>query len=602
MERSFELLIQKRLDKGLIITVRIATLVAFIAAGILYFAPVSVFYAVANFATGCILLVFNVFIHKIQTKFKIGFIIVEGWLLAVLSFVGGQFESAFLVLLIICNVMAILFFVKKTGIYFVIVSLFIMLGLAGLSFYNSPVERMSELIMIWGLQFACFILLMVIFSLFINLIKQYLFENILDLREAVRLSNQLAYFDQATKLPNLYKFKIDVENRIQNEHKEGYIVLVHLNNLRMINSILGQSAGEKAINELAEVLQKVAGEGIIIARIASNEFAVWEEVISEEELYEKEYVFKNRLREDSGQIKTKLYFVGAYAKYNMEKDSFDDCMRRATLALSHAKSKNMNQLVAYTEEIEREVQHLEELKTALEFALKKEEFCLYYQEKIDVKTGKVVGVEALSRWITSEMGVVSPAKFIPIIESMNQSITFGKFVMRKAFEDYHKLQEKYGQQITLSINLSATHIMDPAVVQTIQSFMEQYNIPKGVLIIEITESILIEGLHKVRPIFQALRAMDVKISLDDFGTGYSSLNYLGQLEFDEIKIDKTFVDQMVLHDKMSMLIENTIRFANRFQLTVVAEGVEREAQYEMLEKLGCHIIQGFYYSIPKPLE
>ena len=197
--------------------------------------------------------------------------------------------------------------------------------------------------------------------------------------------------------------------------------------------------------------------------------------------------------------------------------------------------------------------------------------------------------------------MVSPAEIFPIIELVNMRKEFGDFVINRACEDFTKLQEKYNEHIKVSINISPTYIKDASIINTMKDALRKNQIPKKRLIVEITEDLLIDGIEAVREVLMNLKALSVDISLDDFGTGYSSLSYLGQFDFDEIKIDKTFIDQIDSTERANILLDNIIKLSKKFNLEIIAEGVETKEQRDRLEELGCYIIQGYYFYKPEKL-
>ena len=301
-------------------------------------------------------------------------------------------------------------------------------------------------------------------------------------------------------------------------------------------------------------------------------------------------------------IKKKLEFYISYADFIYGIDNYDTCLQKATLTLAYSKDHNILEPSSYKDALDVELRRKELLKDLVGDALNNDEFKLYYQAKYDSRTQKVIGVEALARWLHKDLGFISPTEFIPIIESLNMSKEFGEFIIKKACLEYKQLKEKYNESLSLSVNISPSHIVEDSIIKTILDSLKEYHIPTRKFIVEITEEIMIEGIDKVLPIVDILRSKNVKISLDDFGTGYSSLNYLTQLSLDELKIDKTFVDQIGKKEGIKYLLENIIRLSDQFKLDIIAEGVETIEQLDVLNELGCYHIQGYYYAKPEPLD
>jgi diguanylate cyclase (GGDEF)-like protein len=468
------------------------------------------------------------------------------------------------------------------------------------NFYGEPIGDLGFL-MAWSLQIGVYILFLIVLHQSIYTVKKYLFENIEELEKSITEINKLAYFDNLTGLPNDYKFQILVKERLRLTSHNGYIMIINLKSMRLINSMLGYQAGNQTLIDIAEVFARVKKENEIVSRIGGNEFGIWLENVTEEEFIERSRLILMELEKHGKVMQKKLEFYSAYSFLRFGYKTFEDCYREVALTLAHAKSGNIHELTAYCDAIEDDLRRKEKIKDLIASAISSGEITLYYQAKCDSRTGEVVGVEALARWKSPELGMVSPGEFIPIIELVNMSKEFGDFVIKRACGDFEKLQKKYSQNIKVSVNISPTHIKDPLIVKTVQNALEKYKIPDNRMVVEITEDLLIEGIETVRDVLMNLKALNVQISLDDFGTGYSSLNYLGQFDFDEIKIDKTFVDQIDSTERANILLDNIIQLSKKFDLSIVAEGVETKEQSERLDELGCYIIQGYYYHKPEKI-
>lgn len=339
-----------------------------------------------------------------------------------------------------------------------------------------------------------------------------------------------------------------------------------------------------------------------MAKVGGNEFAIWIDHLAQDACFRTFSTLINDLKDRNNPLKKKLEFHASFTIFTYGEESFDAAYQKALLTLTYAKSNHLDGLLLlYNDQLAFHFKRKERIKDLLEKAMTQGEITLHYQGKVDARTHDVVGLEALARWTSPELGRVGPNEFIPIIESMNLSAVFGDFVINQVGQDFKRLQKKYHDLVSVSLNISPSHIIDPAIIGTMEVALETYQIPPDQIIIEITEDIIIKGLDEVKPILKALRAMKLKISLDDFGSGYSSLNYLCQLDIDELKIDKSFVDQIESSGRIHILIENIIHLSKQLQVNVVAEGVETKAQNDLLNSLGCYIIQGYYYSKPEAL-
>ena len=594
-------LIYARIDKYLNIILLVASGIAFVGSAFLYFAGNLMIYSLLNFIVGIIMLVFFAMAKKIKTSNKIIILIIVTVIIAIASYIGAFFYSSFMTLFLLANVIAILFLELKTSI---IITFLFMVFFLFLGYYTAVVNGFTDKInpiISWGLQYSSYILFVVTIHISAYVIKNYLNENIEDLEKAMVKTNKLAYYDQLTKLPNVYKFKEEVEEIIEENQKNGFIFLFRLKNLNLINSTLGYEMGDRTLIEASRLLNKIFGKESIVAKVGGNEFAIWADDLSEEDCFHKFSKVSHELESINNSLKKKMEFNAVFAKFTYGLGSFAECYQKAILTLTYSNNNNIDELLLYNEELEFHFRRNEKIKDLLEKAILNHEITLSYQGKFDLRRNQIVGLEALARWSSPELGNVSPGEFIPIVESTNLSTIFGNFVIEEVCRDFKKLQEKYNKDIGVSINISPSHIIDPAIIDTISEALDKYNIPAEKITIEITEDIGIQGINEVNPILKALRDKKLRISLDDFGTGYSSLNYLSQLEIDEMKIDKLFIDQIEKNDRINTLIGSIIYMSKQFGLKVVAEGVETKQQSDILNKLGCYVIQGYYYSKPEKL-
>lgn len=601
MAKEYEKLIQERLNREFTIILRAAMIIAFISATILYFSGVPKIYPIGNYIAAFLLLGFSIYPTRIKTSKKIILLASLTVIIAVLSFRGAGFESSFITLLLLANVLIVLFLRRQRGLFVSGLTILLMIAMGLYSYLYGEKMGPVDFMLSWGLQIAVFTLFLFVLHQSIYTVKKYLFENIEELEKSITEINQLAYYDSLTGLPNGHKFQALVEERLRVSGNNGYILVINLKSIRLINSTLGYQVGNQTLKDFADVFMRIKKENEIISRFTGNEFGVWIENVTEEEFEERSQLILEGLEKQGQSMKKKLDFYAAYSFLRCGYKSFDDCYREVTLTLAHVKSENNHELTAYCDAIESEIRRKEKIKDLIEGALVNGEISLFYQAKCDSRDGRVVGVEALARWKSPELGMVSPGEFIPIIELVNMSKEFGDFVINRACEDFVKLQEKYNEHIKVSINISPTYIKDASIINTMKEALRKNQIPKKRLIVEITEDLLIDGIEAVREVLMNLKALSVDISLDDFGTGYSSLSYLGQFDFDEIKIDKTFIDQIDSTERANILLDNIIKLSKKFNLEIIAEGVETKEQRDRLEELGCYIIQGYYFYKPEKL-
>lgn len=277
-------------------------------------------------------------------------------------------------------------------------------------------------------------------------------------------------------------------------------------------------------------------------------------------------------------------------------------LMHAETAMYAAKSEGRNNCQYYRSSLtERAIARLE-LESELHRALKHKEFCLVYQPQVDACSGVIVGVEALIRWQHPEKGLISPLDFIPLAEEIGLILPIGAWVLQTACADAMRWQAMGLPPIQISVNISPIQFRDPDLQKNILAAHVSTGLPASRLEIEITESTLMEDAAHALRVMQSLRDQGIHIALDDFGTGYSSLQYLRQLPLTKLKIDRAFVRDMPASKADQAIVRSVITLAKALDMRVTAEGVETGDQHAALAELGCHIIQGFYFSGPVPFE
>ena len=342
-----------------------------------------------------------------------------------------------------------------------------------------------------------------------------------------------------------------------------------------------------------------------IAQINGNEL-VWllTDISSLEQLEARRIQVNNQFKESWEKSKNNevVKFYSGFAYFKGSQITCNELLQKAEMIIEHAKVNKIPNPVMYDESFKIEIENNEKLKSMVFDALKKELFTLVYQEQVNSDTGEVVGVEALARLVDDQYRLVSPTVFIPIIEREKKAIKFGKLIIRKVLGDYTKLFSHYSSLKEVSINVSPTHILSAGFTEFIISEVTRRGINPTTIMLEITEGVLVEELEVLNEILRSLRLFGVKIALDDFGTGYASLNYLSNLELDQLKIDKSFIDLIGKKTKIEGTIKAILQIADEHKYAVIAEGVENYEQCNYLKKVGCIFIQGYLYSKPTPLD
>ena len=279
----------------------------------------------------------------------------------------------------------------------------------------------------------------------------------------------------------------------------------------------------------------------------------------------------------------------------------DDIIKNADMAMYYVKGKGGNGYQIYNSSLDTKSYEKLMLENNLRMALKKEEFVLYYQTQSDLRTGDVIGMEALIRWENPELGLISPDKFIPLAEVTGLIVPIGKWVLYTACYQNKLLQERGYRAITVSVNLSIRQFFLDDIVVTVKQVLQDTKLEAKYLKLEITESIAMEEEEIVINKLQQLNKLGVQIYIDDFGKGFSSLNYIKKMPIDGFKIDRSFIKQITLNETDAKIVEHIITLGHSLNLSIVAEGVELSEQVDLLNRIGCDQIQGFYVQKPLPI-
>lgn len=596
-------LILSRVEKSFNIVLPIGAFVAIASAVAISFSEIDLLFAYVDIGIAVLLLVMYLMRDALATEVKVLITIAIPIALGILTFSEGGFASGTVTLMLISNAIAVLFLTKLLSrtIAGLTVVTFVSLWRWSINTGFEPSIMTSD--SMWVIQLLLFLLFIVIFHIAIYAIRSYLFENIIQLEEAVSMTTQLAYFDQLTGLPNQFKLKELLNEKVKDPRCKGYLIFLSYKNLNMINTIHGDQIGDEVLLRTAVYLKSIQSEGDLVGRSGGNEFALWLTAESHKELKHRLLLlgegFHNKI--DLPEVHNKLEYYISYARYDHVKADISQTYHHTTLAMTYAKYKGESNIVPYDEKFEQHLREEDKLKVWLKEAVKKNHFKVYYQTKVDGESHQVVGVEALARWEIEGYGYVSPAVFVPLVEDLNLAIPFGRLIVSRVMSDYQDICHKYGAQVKVSINISPSFLSYQGFNRFINEAMSLNKVPANKVILEITEEVAINGSATVNTILAPIRTIGVQISLDDFGTGYSSLNYLTTLMVDELKIDKSFIDRLVEDKKTQILLSAIIQLSSEYKLAFVAEGVETKEQHDQLLAMGCKIIQGYYYAKPEPL-
>jgi len=419
------------------------------------------------------------------------------------------------------------------------------------------------------------------------------------------------YHDSLTNLPNRrYFLKYLSQNSPREESKASQLIAVlflDLDRFKMVNEGLSNQAGDSLLIHSAERLQLLLQDKMKLARVGGDEFAIC--VLRVENIKQVEYLvsqiqrqFQQAFTWDNQKIFTTVSIGIAYQRTGKNFKA-DELLRAAHIAMYRAKDLGKDRHETFVETMKMQVQARWQMEMELRKALEQKEFELYYQPIIALKTGKIAGFEALIRWTSSVRGFISPAEFIPIAEETGLIIPLGAWVLKEACQQITQWHQDFPTQppLTISVNLSSRQFSDPDLVMQIQKILEEIQVQRHSLKLEITETMMMDNVEEAIALLQQLKELGLKFSIDDFGTGYSNLSHLHRFPVDTLKIDQSFVGQMYGHqdsDKHKQIVKTVVMLGHNLGLDVVAEGVETEEQRQGLKDLGCEYAQGYLFSKP----
>ncbi|MGH8809389.1 MAG: EAL domain-containing protein, partial [Noviherbaspirillum sp.] len=417
---------------------------------------------------------------------------------------------------------------------------------------------------------------------------------------------RLAYWDTLTDLPNRAQFS-ELLNEAIADARGGdaacYVLMMDLDRFKNVNDVLGHRFGDALLHKVAERLAlQIAGSANKIARLGGDEFAV---LLPRTDVAEAQALAGRILKslEEPLVLEEQNIDLGAgigIAGFPDHGADAESLLSRAEVAMYAAKTSG-NEAVVYAPAIDKSSQQSLSLLSELRRAAEKNEFRLYVQPKVQLSTGRVVGLEALVRWVHPEKGMIFPDNFIPFAEKSGFIRTVTRWVLEQSATLCKELTS-HGTPLRVSVNISTRDLLDQDLPVKFAGILNRYDLPTSSFCLEITESAIMDDPVRAQQTLEALHAMGVSLSIDDFGTGYSSLAYLKRLPVDELKIDKSFVLKMERDADDAKIVRSTIDLGHNMGLKVVAEGIENEAVWELLAKMGCDQGQGYFISKPMPAE
>ncbi len=432
-----------------------------------------------------------------------------------------------------------------------------------------------------------------------------------DITEQKRYEEKIryqAFYDSLTGLPNrlLLKERINVEIARAKRTKEKLgVMYLDLDRFKLINDTLGHDVGDKLLKEIANRMKSCVREQDTVARLGGDEFVILLPSIGREEFVGKiAKKILDSIRQPVIIDTNELYLTISIGVTIFPDDGQNDetLLTNADVAMYRAKEKGKNNFQLYTPALNAKALERLALENSMRRALEYNEFVVYYQPKVNTKTEQVIGMEALVRWQHPKWGLVPPVKFIPLAEETGLIVPIGEWVLRTACAHTKALHNAGLPPLSIAVNLSARQFELQDLTKMVSKVLSDTGLEPEYLELEITESVAMHNVEYSVKVINELRAMGVKFSIDDFGTGYSSLSKLNSFAVNKLKIDKSFVGKIDGQKDNSIIASTVLALGKSLQLSIVAEGVENEAQVNFLKENNCDEMQGYFYGRPMPMD
>jgi diguanylate cyclase (GGDEF)-like protein len=424
--------------------------------------------------------------------------------------------------------------------------------------------------------------------------QQQFQERIADLQSRLELAQHAAVHDNLTGILNRLGFTEALTARLRRTHQRQIVMMIDLDRFKAVNDALGHAAGDELVQRICTAMSSVVPGGAILARLGGDEFGITVErsaVPRVESLCEKILQVCNQCRIIAGQEVQVSASIGVALQESAQTEM--ELMRQADIALYAAKRGGRNRYRIYDAALDESTAHRHSIERKLESAMRGGQLTMAYQPIVDARSSAVLGFESLVRWSNPDFGAVPPAEFIPIAEESGLILELGEWIARQSLKDCRRWNLPY-----VSINLSARQFLRHNVAERILRYAADADVAPNRIQIELTETAIVDDVERANHNLNVLRQAGVRVALDDFGTGYSSLVYLNQFAIDCIKIDKSFVENIASDNQSAVIVNSVAMLAASLGMSVVAEGVETEAQRTILLAAGCGALQGFHFGRP----
>ncbi|MDP4087377.1 MAG: EAL domain-containing protein [Bacillota bacterium] len=437
-----------------------------------------------------------------------------------------------------------------------------------------------------------------------RMVTQVVGRDITDRKKAEKTIQYMAFYDTLTGLPNRNMFKKYL-NEVLNQQKKqmAAVLFLDLDRFKFINDTKGHSTGDVVLQRVAKRLQNTVHKEGMVSRQGGDEFII----LIENTNKESAAIIAQRILDEflnPLEVNDQEFFITpsiGISIYPTDGNDEETLIKNADTAMYVAKGHGKNKFQFYDSNLNGNSIQMMEFENGLRKALERDQLILHYQPQIELTTGKIVGIEALLRWHHPELGFISPSEFIPLAEETGLIVPIGKWVLQTACKQNKVWQDAGFQRVPIAVNISVRQLQEDHFVDNVIKVLDQAGLNPKYLELEITESIM-QNIEESTIILNQLKYLGVNLSIDDFGTGYSSLSYLRHLPIDKIKIDKSFVDDILYHSTQGVMVKTIIDMGNHLKFSVIAEGIEQKEQVDFLQQNECNIGQGYFFSRPLTVE
>jgi diguanylate cyclase (GGDEF)-like protein len=437
---------------------------------------------------------------------------------------------------------------------------------------------------------------------------RYMLRAVRNTKNAEKKIHHLAYFDSLTGLPNRRMLQDRLNHALAIAHRENRrvcLLFLDLDKFKDVNDTQGHHFGDSLLRAVATRLADNMRESDTLARVGGDEFVIILSTVGDQEgastaarrimsLFSQPFEIEGRLTHSSASI--------GIAMYPDDGLDFETLLKCADNAMYHAKKQGRSSYRFYTTEIHQKMMQRVAIENGLRYGLERNEFFLQYQPQWDLKTAEISGVEVLLRWQSRDFGLIPPAEFIALTEDSGLIYELGEWILRTACLQVRQCCLTRQKPFTVAVNISGQQLRQPDFVAMVERIFFETGVDAAFIEFEFAENVLMDHADNNIQILRRLRTMGIQLSMDDFGTGYLSLSFMKNFPFDKIKIDRSFINEITEGADNLKIVKAIITLAESFNLRVIAKGVENSEQLEILRKLGCHGVQGFYLAKPMHLE